>query len=664
MNRFFPRIAGIVFLLALFASPLSLFAQDDAVNVVGSGIVAPLLQALADASGAEANVNVSVTGTNSGFNAFCQGSADVTTATRTISPSEEAACSQNGISFLELLIGHHVVAFVANPATDFTQCLTTVELTTALAPSAEGQVTNWNQINASYADTPLTVLGTGPDTPVYALTDAFIEGDALRSDLGVQATDADTIAAVGTTVGALGVVNYEAAVTAGDSVKILQIDAGTGSGCAAPSAENVENRTYGAANQLMIYVNAASLSKTKLQALLTFAASDEAASAVTEAGFTAPTADAYTRDRDILANSETGRTFSRENTDFTIPQDIVGTITVAGSPTGFDYINGLSTLFTGQYPGVTTEIHLIGQPNGFTRLCNNEIDITVAYSAITPEQQTACDTNGIRTVDIDLGREAVVVVANAANEYLTCLTTDQLATLWRVNSGDAITKWNQVSDTFPETDITLFAPPDGSPTTDLLLINTAGADVPARIDVAEQNPDPLYRAAATANVDGALTYMNWTEYQSVLANNQANIQLVSVDAGAGCVAPSETTIADGSYPLTRPLRLLVRQSSLNKAEVQSFLWYLASDENYSALTDHGFVGLSFGQLPDLRNRLEQEFAQAALQETIDLQATPEATSEAVTDTTPEAASEAPAEATTEATSSATADATAEATAAS
>ncbi|MBZ0289061.1 MAG: phosphate-binding protein, partial [Anaerolineae bacterium] len=75
-----------------------------------------------------------------------------------------------------------------------------------------------------------------------------------------------------------------------------------------------------------------------------------------------------------------------------------------------------------------------------------------------------------------------------------------------------------------------------------------------------------------ANVEGGLTYLSWTDYQRVLANNQQRIQLVGVNGGNGCVAPSEATINDGTYPLTRASKLLVNTKSLTRSEVQSFLW--------------------------------------------------------------------------------------------
>ena len=77
-----------------------------------------------------------------------------------------------------------------------------------------------------------------------------------------------------------------------------------------------------------------------------------------------------------------------------------------------------------------------------------------------------------------------------------------------------------------------------------------------------------------------------------------------------------------------------------RQEVQSLLWYIASDDNYALLASNGFTGISFAALPDLRDRLQQDFVTAANEAAAAAlraaQATPEATAaaEATSETTP------------------------------
>jgi|FLYN01.1.fsa_nt_gi phosphate transport system substrate-binding protein len=645
----FLRQAGIGILLAFVLVMGVSLAQDtpqntadESITVVGSRIVARIFEALVEASGVEASINVNITGTGSGLELFCAGQADVALANRPISAEEDTNCTTNAIDYIELLIGHEVLALVANPDNTFLQCLTTDQLNTLFAPSAEGQVTNWTQVSEEFSDIALTVHIPEESSVTYALLDQVVEGDGIRGDATVNEDSNAIIEAVGQDVGALGAVSLTAAQGTGDTVTILEVDSGEATGCTSPSAENVEARVYTPANRLFAYVNRASLDKAGLRDALDFAIGDEAAAVVESLGATPPTGDAYATNREILAGTEGGRQFSLEVASFTIPAGVSGQVNLGGAANGYDYIQTMTQNFNTTYPGVTINTNIEGEPAGFRRLCNGEIDIALSDSGLSEEQAQNCAANNITPLTVELGSQATVLVANAGSEFLQCLTTEQIATIWQATSADTITNWNQVSDDFPDLEMTLFAPNAGNTFTDLMLLKSAGeSNVLNRIDT-ELDDDPLYRAAATANVAGALTYMSWPEYQQVLDNNQGNIQLVAVDGGNGCVLPSQESIADGSYPLTRPGQLIINQASLAKTEVMSFLWYLLSDENYRLLDDAGFVGVSFADLADARNLLQTAYneAAAALQPEATAEATgePEATAEATTE--PEATVEA------------------------
>jgi hypothetical protein len=167
-----------------------------------------------------------------------------------------------------------------------------------------------------------------------------------------------------------------------------------------------------------------------------------------------------------------------------------------------------------------------------------------------------------------------------------------------------------VDPAFAGTGSVLFTPVQGSALSDLVMLKATGKATPVRDD-AEENPDAFYRAAATANVEGALAVMTWDEVQQVVESGQQGIQLVSVDAGSGCVAPSAESIADGSYPLTQALTLVVRQNALQNNVVQSLLWYIFSDANYGLIENAGLIGVAFGDLPAVREALQTAFNNAA-----------------------------------------------------
>lgn len=623
------RRVGILILitLLLLINSIMLLVQDSAVTVVGSGISAPLVGDFAKAANVDATVNV--TGTNDGFASFCRGEADVTTGTRSISAEEEAACASGGVSFLEFVVGYDIAAVIANPATEFNTCLSGAQLNALLAPSATA--TQWSQVPEATTDFPISLYVPGDNTTPYALLDTVVEGVGLRADVNSLADDAAIIDAVSSTPGAMGVVSLPAAIAAGGKINILQLNTTT-AGCAMPTADNAAGRTYSAAYTLYAYANSAQVEKVK--PLFSAAFGADGASAYEARGFVAPPAATLAADESILDAVTVGRQFSKDVTAFSIPANLVGTINIAGAASGSDYVTAVTGEFVKVYAGVPMNQKVTGEPDAVRQLCNGEVDIINTYGELDADAATNCAANNIPTETFDLGDQAVVLLGNG--DFLACLTTEEVAKVWDATSEKTATNWNQVNASFPDLPITLVAPPVGDAYSDLLMFQASGQNLPTREDFAETKASAPYRITAVGNVEGGMTYMSWTDYSRLSTDDQARAQLVSVDAGAGCVAPSDTTFADGTYKLSRPLNLIVNRISMARQDVQSLLWYIASDENYSLLASNGYTGLNFAALPDLRDRLQKAFIQAA-SDAADAavraaQATPEATSEA----TPEA----------------------------
>ena len=462
----------------------------------------------------------------------------------------------------------------------------------------------------------------------YTLLDAIVEGAGIRSDATV--TDSP-IEMVSQTSGAIGVVSLPEAQAAGSAIQILELDAADIQGCQPPSAEAAEDDLYPAADKLYLYANTASLSKPGLEDFLSFAISDDARAVIEAEGFVAPTDVLAQTNRAALEAALAGEVVAQPSSSFAISPGLGGQVSVGGAGEGFAFIQDTATGFNAVAPNATVNVNIEGVPAGFRRLCNGETDIAYSYRDLTADEMTNCQANEIETMSVGVGSQAVVLVANAQNDYLSCLTTEQIGTSWRAQSDDAITTWSQVSDAFPDDSITLFSPNAGSPDIDLLLLTATGEPLAGRIDV-ELDDDPLYRAAATANVEGAMTLMSWADYQDVLANDQANIQLVEVDGGSGCVQPTVNTIRDDSYPLTRTGQLIVNKSQLTLPAVQSYLWYAFTEDNVRTFQDNGFVGVRLSDLADTRNILDTAFNEAMIASLQAAQAEateePEATAEA------------------------------------
>lgn len=639
MNRI-QRAAALLILLALLISPTVFYAQDEEpVTVTGSGIVADVLSALAAGMADAPTLDIAIAGTTGGLAAFCQGDADLTGAVRPINLDEEAACQENDIEYAEFLAGYTIMAVIAHPDLTFVECLAPATINALFAPSAQGVVTTWADTGLEDAsDDALTVFLPPDDSAIFALLDNVAGGVGLRRDVTVEPSQAAIVEAVSSTPGAVGVVSLNALSDAPD-VRLLQIQNAIGE-CVEPSLETVETRRYDNIERLLVYANRASLERPAVAGLLGLLADADAADLIEDAGFTAPSADSYAVNLAILEGRETGRQFTLDASDFEIPQDLFGSIAIGGAAVLFDYLNQITTLFSLQYPGVTVNLDLAGEPRGVRQLCNGEISLLAAQNTLSGEALENCAANNISTTTFELGREAVVMLANADDEYLQCLTVEETRAVWSAAVEEPVTNWSQVRDEFPDEPLILVAPPLGTQRyTGLLLRSPEGFDLPQRPDVAESRADVLYRATAVGNANGALTYMNWTEYQRVLTNELEGFQLVAVDAGDGCVTPTEETILDGTYPFSAQRLLIVATPSLTRAEVQSILWYMFTDDNYDTFLRAGLTGPAFAELPAIREQLQTLFTDALAQE-IDVAAEVEAEADDEAEVTPEADAEA------------------------
>ena len=83
----------------------------------------------------------------------------------------------------------------------------------------------------------------------------------------------------------------------------------------------------------------------------------------------------------------------------------------------------------------------------------------------------------------------------------------------------------------------------------------------------------------------ALGYFGFAYYEE----NSSKLKLVGVDSGSGCITPTLETVSQNTYtPLSRPLYIYVRKSSLAEPEVAGFVkFYL--DKAAEAATQVGYV---------------------------------------------------------------------------
>lgn len=642
-------------LIALFMATITIFSQESteeapdstavieetegsSINVVGSGVVNPALEALAEASASIIEYNFSTTGSGAGFEQFCAGSAEIATSIRPIGFEEDTLCREAGVEYLELLIGYDITVVISNVDDNFLSCLTNDSLNALFAPSASAS--NWSEINldetAQTGATPepeateeavilpeITVLLPEDNSLTYETLDSLVSGFGFRSD--AESMDVDSIIeTVQSTPGAIGVVSLEAAIATDVSVFPVNLNL-NGIGCVQPSISAVEATVYTAATPLYMYV--ASEAQETLAFFLNFLTDSASFQPLVDAGYSLVSVAIVELNSAIVRGEISARSLTADDITFNIPPGLTGAIKVVGATSGFNIASSNTARLASTQQTLTINNDFVGQIAGVEAFCNGDAGILFVNSGT----DAVCD-NDVAYMSYEFGQQAVVLIGNADDEFSTCLTLDQISNIWSATSADTVTQWSNVSDSLPEQDLILVGLSAGNIATDILMTNISeGAALPIRGDVAESNRDPAYRATAVGIVPGALTYMSYADYLAVSGNGD-NIQLVAIDTDNDCVVPDETTIVDGTYPLSRSTTMLVKASELAKIEVQSFVWSIFDDANLSIIDAQDFVGgFAEQDIVEFRTALLADFSAAQLAVLSTPEVTPEATEEASDD---------------------------------
>lgn len=261
-----------------------------------------------------------------------------------------------------------------------------------------------------------------------------------------------------------------------------------------------------------------------------------------------------------------------------------GEILVDGSSTVFPVTQAAAERFGESNPNVRVSVGVSGTGGGFEKFCNGEIDISDASRPIKDEEAAACAEAGIEFIEMPVAYDGLSVIVNPSNDFVECLTTDQLNLIWGPDGEGSITNWNQVDPSYPDLEMALYGPDSDSGTFDYFTETINGEEGFTRRDYTPSADDNVL-VQGVAGDEGAIGYFGYAYY----VQNQDTLRLVPVDGGSGCVAPSNATIEDGTYtPLSRPLFIYVRVDALERSEVADFVRFY--NENGKALAEDPNVG--------------------------------------------------------------------------
>ena len=170
-----------------------------------------------------------------------------------------------------------------------------------------------------------------------------------------------------------------------------------------------------------------------------------------------------------------------------------------------------------------------------------------------------------------------ISVATNPELQVDCLTTQQLKELW--DQGSKVNSLSQIDPSLPDTELTLFGAGTDSGTFDFFTEEINGEEGRTRKDYQPSEDDNVL-VQGVSGEPGGLGYFGFSYYEQ----NKDKLNLVGVDAGSGCVKPSQEAISSGEYkPLSRPIFMYPSQEALRRPEVKAFMDYVL--ENHQEIAE-------------------------------------------------------------------------------
>jgi phosphate transport system substrate-binding protein len=302
-------------------------------------------------------------------------------------------------------------------------------------------------------------------------------------------------------------------------------------------------------------------------------------------------------------------------------------IKIDGSSTVFPITEAVAEEFQIQNRGkIRVTVGISGTGGGFKKFCRGETDISDASRPILTAEMEACRAAGIKYYELPIAYDALTVVVNPQNTWVTQFTIPELKKMWEPAAQGKIKTWNQINPKWPNEPLALFGPGSDSGTFDYFTEAVNGKAKSSRGDYTGSEDDNVLVQGVASN-KGAIGYFGYAYYEP----NAGKLKAVPIVGKSGnAVGPSRESVVDGTYePLSRPIFIYVAEKAAQRPEVKQFVeYYLAKSkplieevkyvplpaQAYTLATEHfhsGKLGTGFGGVPEVGLKVEELLAREA-----------------------------------------------------
>lgn len=288
-------------------------------------------------------------------------------------------------------------------------------------------------------------------------------------------------------------------------------------------------------------------------------------------------------------------------------------LTISGSSTVEPITARVGEAFNEANPTVGVTVEGPGTGDGFRRFCAGETEVSDASRPIKDSEAEDCSDAGINFVELKVAFDGLTVMTSPENDTVACLDFADLYALVGPES-EGFNSWSDASELgselggshspYPDAPLVITAPGEESGTYDTFIefvieerAEERGQDAAARADYQASANDNVI----VENIAGNSTSLGWVGY-AFFVENADTLKAIDIDGGDGCVTPTDASIADGTYPLSRALYIYVNtDKAAENAALADFVDYYLSDDGLAAVAAAGYVDLPADEIQATRD---------------------------------------------------------------
>lgn len=317
-------------------------------------------------------------------------------------------------------------------------------------------------------------------------------------------------------------------------------------------------------------------------------------------------------------------------------------ISVVGSSTVYPFTTAVAEQFGKGSRFKTPKVESTGTGGGFKLFCAGvgvqHPDINDASRKIKPSEMETCAKNGVADIiEINIGFDGIVIASSKKTKPMALTIKDLYLALAKEIPDPATGKlvlnnietWKDVNPNLPDTKIEVLGPPPTSGTRDAFteLVMDKGCESFNVIKELEKTDSKRAKAACqTIREDGAYIEAGENDnliVQKLVANPKAlgifgysfmeeNLDKIQGETIDG-VVPTFENIADGKYPISRPLFFYAKKAHIDVIPgIKEFIVEYTSEK---AMGDEGYLSQK-GLIPLPQAKRKQVAADASSLKTL------------------------------------------------